>query len=79
LEIFGRLAVKFIVLREVLLKCEDFNILENVYNSEDFFKPIVPTKISVLATLLGLHSKLIYEKGQFNSNHDYFEDIISIF
>jgi len=79
LEIFGRLAVKFIVLREVLLKCEDFNILENVYNSEDFFKPIVPKKISVLATLLGLHSKLIYEKGQFNSNHDYFEDIISIF
>jgi hypothetical protein len=63
LEILGRLTVKFIVLREVLLKCDEFDILDNVYNSEDFFKPIVPTKISVLATLLGLHSKLIYDKG----------------
>jgi hypothetical protein len=63
LEILGRLTVKFIVLREVLLKCDEFDIIDNVYNSEDFFKPIVPTKISVLATLLGLHSKLIYDKG----------------
>jgi hypothetical protein len=78
LEISGRLAVKFILLRELLLKCDDLNILENAFNS-DLFKPILPRKISVLATLLGLHSKLIYEKGQFNSNHDYFEDIISIF
>lgn len=74
----GRLAVEFIVLRELLLKFDDLSMLERVYNS-DVFKSILPRKVSVLATLLGLHSKLIYEKGQFNSNHDYFEDVISIF
>jgi hypothetical protein len=66
------------ILREFLLKCDESNILEKVYNS-DIFEPILQSKISVLATLLGLHSKLIYEKGHFNSNHDYFEDIVSIF
>jgi hypothetical protein len=78
LEKAGRLTVRFIFLRELLLKCDDLSMLERVYYS-DVFKSILPRKVSVLATLLGLHSKLIYEKGQFNSNHDYFEDVISIF
>jgi hypothetical protein len=53
--------VRFIVLREILLKFEDMSMLEKVFNSE-LIKP-TPAKVSVLATLLGLHSKLIYEKG----------------
>jgi hypothetical protein len=61
LERSGRLALRFIVLREFLLKCDDLNMLEKVFNSE-LIKP-TPAKVSVLATLLGLHSKLIYEKG----------------
>jgi hypothetical protein len=80
LEISGRLVVKFIALREILLKFNELSMLEKIYNPDsDLLKLIRPRKVSVLATLLGLHSKLIYEKGQFNSNNDYFEEIISIF
>jgi hypothetical protein len=80
LEISGRLVVKFIALREILLKFNDLSMLEKIYNPDsDLFKLIRPQEFSVLATLLGLHSKLIYEKGQFDSKNDYFEEIISFF
>ena len=74
LETSGRLVVKFIALREILLKFKDLSMLEKIYNPDlDLLELIRPQIFSVLGALLGLHSKLIYEKGQFNSNNDYFE------
>jgi hypothetical protein len=68
-------------LRENLLK-NDLKNLENVFNSEiNLFEKVIPKNISVLSTLLGLHSKVVYPntKETFNSNNEYFEDIIKIF
>ena len=60
----------------------DLNNIEIVFISEKkLFENIKPENITVLSTLLGLHSKVFYPntKETFNSNNEYFEEIIKIF